>query len=294
LSFFVEIKKKQQKSTYDESPHVSAIVQSFNKRRNIKKIVDRLRSSGIDEIILIDDGSIDGSTRKAKSLLKNPNEFVIRSNDLHEVIMYKRAIRFSSGELVCLLQDDDFPPNDPGWVNKAKGLFQEHPKLLVLGGKRGQHLEVPDPIPPSGNAEYTRAGAVAGKPGVNKYEVIETPSFIDPSLNVSFEFVSCVHRAPMFIRRKQFLEMGSIDLEFAPFQCDDIDFCIRAWKNGYKVGLFTPNFIRSGRGGQSLFDVDSFSDQVEKNWNKIYDRHEAEISNDEIKKRAKKSNRVLE
>jgi glycosyltransferase involved in cell wall biosynthesis len=293
LSFFVDIKKKTRKQDYKKKPDVSAIVQTFNKRRNVKEIISRLRASGVNEIILIDDGSIDGTTRKAKKELNEPNEFLIRSHDLHEVIMYKRAIRFSSGELICLLQDDDFPPRNPKWITNAKKLFQEHQKLLVLGGKNGQHLKIPDPPPNNGTAEYSRDGNEAGMPGVNKYEVIQKPSYKNPALGIPFEFVSCVHRAPIFLRREEFMEMGSIDLEFAPFQCDDIDFCIRAWKNDFKVGLYIPDFIRSDRGGQSLFGLDSHSSQVKRNWKKIYQRYGKKISENRIKKKAQKSNQAL-
>ena len=43
-----------------------------------------------------------------------------------------------------------------------------------------------------------------------------------------FDFVETVNRAPMFLRRAALKELGGIDLAFAPFQCDDVDICLKA------------------------------------------------------------------
>ena len=44
--------------------------------------------------------------RLAKEL-NGTNEFLIRSNDLFEVVTYDKAGRFSNGRFVALMQDDD-------------------------------------------------------------------------------------------------------------------------------------------------------------------------------------------
>ncbi len=46
---------------YREHPTVSVIVQSFNQVRNVAALESRLRNTCADELIVCEDGSIDGS-----------------------------------------------------------------------------------------------------------------------------------------------------------------------------------------------------------------------------------------
>ena len=48
-------------SVYTERPRVTLVVQFFNQRRNLRKLIERLRETDAEELIVIDDGSIDGS-----------------------------------------------------------------------------------------------------------------------------------------------------------------------------------------------------------------------------------------
>lgn len=44
--------------------------------------------------------------------------------------------------------------------------------------------------------------------------------------------------AEMSLRRATYDALGSFDEEFAPFQCDDADFYLRAWKAGWRGVLY--------------------------------------------------------
>ena len=125
---------------YNPAPRISVIVQLFNKKKNIELIISALKAGGADEIIVIDDGSRDGAIEILPQLLTGKNHFVIRSNDLHEVRSYSRAVDFSRGEILALLQDDDLPPGDGNWIRDAIRLFEQYPKLAVLGGYMGTGL----------------------------------------------------------------------------------------------------------------------------------------------------------
>jgi glycosyltransferase involved in cell wall biosynthesis len=140
-------KLSENKLTYKEQPQLLVIVQFFNKKNNIDILIERLRISGADEIIIIDDGSIDGSYHKLIKILDSPNDFLLRCNDLFEVRTYDRAISMARGEYVCLLQDDDIPPNNSLWVEQAIRFFETFPKLLIIGGRNGLDLMMPDPNP---------------------------------------------------------------------------------------------------------------------------------------------------
>jgi GT2 family glycosyltransferase len=286
-------KQKENRNEYNKDVKVSAIVQSFNGKNKVKKIIKRLEKTKIDEIILIDDGSVDGTLNWAKKNMNMPNEFVVSSNDIYEVVMYRKMIKFASGNIVCLLQDDDLPPPNDEWIEDALSIFKKYKKLVILGGRLGLNIKIPDNSRHCSNSEYKVENGIAGKPGVSKYELIRDPKFEVDFCNSKIEFTQAVNRAPMFVRRKQFLNMGNIDLDFYPFQCDDVDVCIRAWKKGYKVALYESKFDRElGWGGMRKFD-NSVSKQSEKNWKKIYQKHGKEIKNDVIDEYVKKSNKKI-
>jgi GT2 family glycosyltransferase len=207
--------------------------------------------------------------------------------------MYKKAINFASGNIVCLLQDDDLPPNNNDWVENTMKFFERYKDLVILGGRSGLNLKIPDDPKYCSTVEYKVDGNIAGKPGVNKYEIVHEPKFEVDFCGSKIEFTQAVNRAPMFIRREEFIGMGNIDLEFYPFQCDDIDASIRAWKNGYKVALYESSFDRSiGVGGMRKFD-NPISKQAEKNWNKIYQKYDKEIKKNIISKYVKDSNKEI-
>ncbi len=265
-------KRSRAQLRYQEQPKTTFIIQSFNKRKNLRAIVEALREGGADEIIGIDDGSIDNSHEEWMRLLDQPNDFLLRCNDLYEVRTYDRAIRMAKGEYVCLLQDDDIPPKDGQWIRNALRLLDGLPTLLILGGRSGLELFAPDPVDAHHKPEYKRTGDIAGCPGVNKYRMHDHPIF--SAYDMPFMFVMAINRAPMFIRRHAFLELGGIDPTFAPFQCDDIDTCLKAWLHGYQVGLYAAPFLRDvGKGGMRSFNAQGVSAQAAKNWGEIYRRY---------------------
>jgi glycosyltransferase involved in cell wall biosynthesis len=251
------------RAPYNEKPRVTAIVQLFNKRQNIEAIVAGLLTPSIEEIIVIDDGSRDGAIEILPRLLTGKNHFIIRSNDLFEIRTYSRALDFARGEIVALLQDDDIPPPAGKWVSEALELFERHPQLAILGGRDGLELKLK--VNPSSDESPIAYKAVNERDGHR--------------IDLPFQFVEIINRAPMLARRQTVQQLGGIDNTFAPFQCDDVDLCLRAWKRGFQVGLYSTAFVRDvGMGGMRLFNADKMGPQARKNWQMIYDRYGKDIA----------------
>ena len=242
------------------------MVQLFNKRENIEAIITALMAPAIEEVIILDDGSSDGALEVLPRMLTGKNHFIIRSNDLFEVRTYSRALSFARGEFVALLQDDDLPPTDGFWVQEAVDLFERYPRLTILGGRGGLELRVKDD--PTSGPSLT-------------YKLVELSH--RQRAAQPFRFIDTVNRAPMLLRRDAILRLGGIDNTFAPVQCDDVDLCLRAWKAGLQVGLYSAGFVRDvGVGGMRLFNADFLPAQASKNWKIIYDRYAHDISSGRI------------
>ena len=223
--------------SYKENPKLSVIVTSFNQHQNINLLCSSLRdNSDVDEIIICEDGSIDGSLEDWDKLLDHPNDFILRSNDLHEIRSTDRAISFSRGEICCIIQDDD-KPRDPSWTSEALEEFERDEKLGVLGG-------------------------MCGWTNFFDNAVCCTEDFHRPSLKdgKKFSYVDHVNVGPFFIRKKFFEEVGGWDFKISkPGEMGmgfDHEICYRMWDHGFHVGHYYPfNFTNNDKSGSTYIQV---------------------------------------
>ena len=205
---------------YNSNPSLAVIVTSFNHKDNIPPLVKGLRKcTEIEEIIVCEDGSVDGSLEEWDNLLDFPNDFIIRSNDLHEIRSTDRAIRLSRAEICCIVQDDDELTEDNSWHHEAMRIFEKYPKLGILGGYLGYHNFFDSHIGRPNGRKRIKAGP-------------------------QFSFVEHVNIGPFFIRKRFFEEIGGWDFNISqPGEMGlglDHEICYRMWLNGYQVGHYIP------------------------------------------------------
>ena len=229
---------------YQKTPTVSFVIQSHDKSLQVCHILPKLRQYPHAEIIVIDDGSKEEHTRRLATSLTGANEFLLRANDLFENVTYDKAIRLANGQYIALMQDDD-DFEDTQWVEKAVALFQQHPKMVILGGKDGLDIAFDK------EKEWAHGG-----PSMTKGD---------------FAFVTSVNRAPMWISRELFMHhLHHIDFRFAPFQFDDYELCARAWLSGLKVGWYDAGFRSLTAGGMRLWNNDFTKEQSMRNGKLLY------------------------
>lgn len=239
---------------YRDRSKIAFVVHSFNRVINIDQIFAGIRRLGNYELIVCDDGSFDGSREKWTLLLDKPNDFLILSNDLHEIRIVDRAIGFASAEIICLVQDDDLIPRDTGWLTSALRQFNKHPQLAILGGFMGFRSFHPDP---------RKAKRIWGK--------------------APFQFVHHVNIGPYFLRKRSYEALGGWDFSFSrvgePGICFESEMCLRAWLNGYQVGYsFVPFKGPAERyaleGGTMLFSPEVRRKNQLRNQDKIYEMYQ--------------------
>ncbi|GAB0490447.1 hypothetical protein MMPV_001684 [Pyropia vietnamensis] len=228
-----------------ENPRVAVVVQSFNHVRNIDALAGALRAAtAIEEVIVCEDGSTDGSLEVWTKALQGVSHFVVTSNDLHEVRCYNRALRMTSADFVVLLQDDDLPPASSNWVMAGTTLFDADPDLDVLSGFIGQLWD------PSGvGAEYGESQSDHG--GLRRGPTQRIPT-ISPATGAPFMYTECGWAAPLWIRSSAVRRTGGLDVDlFAPGQPGVWQDCVlsyAAWAAGGRVGVYDAGF-RRGVGG---------------------------------------------
>jgi len=241
-------RERAEQFAYIEHPKLSLIVLSFNHRANINPIVDGLRRTIAEEIIVCDDGSIDGSEVAWQRRLERPNDFLIRSNDIHDSRAYNRAAALARGQFICVLQDDDIPPDSGAWVEQALALFDIYPRLAVLGGHQGWILDLSTPSP------KVNARAVYGYREAKKWAYVRDIAYQDPETAIPMMFVQGVSIGPIFYRRDVFNRLGGFNLAYSAAgevgMLVDHELSLRAWNAGYQVAVYGPAPFRRYVGGQ--------------------------------------------
>jgi len=252
---------------YNAKPIISFVIQTHNKSRLVLKFIEKLRAVKNSEIIVIDDGSEKNESILLLDKLTGANEFILKANDLYEVITYDRAIYLARGKYVALLQDDD-DFDDLNWVYDAVSYFEKFSDLVFLGGRLGMNMLPFERTPDGLRGEYDVENGYGQRKNSFKYE------FVGRDEPANFKFVQLVIRAPMWVNRQLFIDkIKHIDQSFAPFQWDDAEVCLRACSLGLKVGWYKTNFNVSGggQGGMRIWNCTLIHRQDEVNARKIYD-----------------------
>eukprot|EP00873_Tetraselmis_striata_P045031 jgi/Tetstr1/465295/TSEL_009993.t1 len=236
-----------------DSPRWTIVVQYYRQAGFISRLLAGLqavvRAAGTaPEVIVMNDGASELEPWLAGlAALKGVSRtLLVASNNLHEIRAYNAAARLAAGELLALLQDDDDPGADPGWLAAAGGLLAAHPRMALLGGHRGRLDCAPDGGEVPMDVKRKMAEGMKFGPG---HTPIPT---LDPTTRIPFMFAYKVNAAPLIVRRSVLLELGGLHRELScPGEAGigfDFELSARMWAEGHQVGLFYSNFDRVAHG----------------------------------------------
>jgi len=112
------------------APSVSAVIVTWNRRDALEIVLDRLSELAVDEVVVVDNGSEDGTAELARS--RGGNVRVLEQGENLGIAGRNRGAEAASGELLLMLDDDAYPL--PGAVEALVERFEADPRLGAAGG----------------------------------------------------------------------------------------------------------------------------------------------------------------
>jgi O-antigen biosynthesis protein len=184
----------------------------------------------ISEVVLVDNGSSEPETRELRCRLeRQPATRVMDYPGPFNWAAINNAAAATCDSDMLLFLNNDIEATSKGWLRALVELTQRRDVGAV-----GARLIYPD-------GKLQHAGVVIGLGGVASHLFIGMPK--GQRGYFSWDRVvrgySAVTAACMLVRRNVFEEMGGFDETFA-VGFNDVDFCIRLGKAGYRV-LYTPH-----------------------------------------------------
>ncbi len=229
----VDIHPRPTASSESERPssrQASLIVLTWNKREILKEALDALieavcHDGGDHEIILVDNGSTDGTQDYVRTHYRN-----IRLIELKKNYQFSRAnnigVQCSSNEIVVLLNNDVIV--QPGFLAPLLKGF-EHPDVFAVTSQIFNY-----------DATKTRleTGKTFGMMMFGCMHVGHTqPTPVDEERKYVPVFYA--HGGSSAYHRQKFLDLGGFSEIYHPAYVEDADLSYRAWKAGFRV-LFCP------------------------------------------------------
>lgn len=210
---------------------IAAVIVSFNRKDFVLKNIDALSKLSFKNIsiILYDNGSTDGTIDAVRNLF--PTITVIQSStNLGGAGGFAKAMEYAYNnnfEYIWCLDDDGCPDKDCLKV------------LLEESAKCGKHaIFGPRIIPSEDYNKEKHIWPIIGKYDSEKKQIVEFSSYEKDELissNETFETAS-VALVGMFVHREVIDIIGYPNLLFF-IAGDDVEYCLRAWKNNVKVLL---------------------------------------------------------
>ena len=194
-------------SKMDVQPFVSIVIPTYNRKEMLKECIDSLimQSYPTCEIIIIDDGSTDGT----KGLLEGYSKNDLGVNYFHQENKGPGAarnlgIKYSKGEIICFTDDDCIADKD--WT---KNLVETYTDKNV--------------------------GGIGGKIVDYKIETIIERYIRNRKLLNQEKFFSPVVGVNVSYRKRLIEKIGFFDESFRLPNCEDVDLGIRVKLKGFEI-----------------------------------------------------------
>ncbi len=225
-------------------PFVSVIVVCWNAAEVLGRCLEQLLAQDYSnrEIVVVDDGSSDGSFEVAERASARAPLTLVRSGRNRGCPAARNlGLRHAGGEIVAFIDADGFA--DRRWLSRVVAAFGEDE---TIGGIASTVFYDDNPIVLNG------AGGTVNRQGWAA----------DLSMNESFEFAELAGEAlypmgcGMAVRRAALERVGEFDDRMLNYY-DDVDYGVRLWRAGYRVRVAADAWIDHAAGGVGAAGGDS-------------------------------------
>lgn len=201
---------------------ISLVIPSYNNLRHLKNAYESVRKFyKKTELILIDDGSDDGTIEWLESLKDSNLVFWREENRMGHTILYDKGIDKATNDIVGILHADMYIA--PNYIeNLVKHL---KPGVVVCGTR------VEPPLHPPGKEKIIKDFGL----DFDSLKIDEFYKFAQQEMEESKNSTSKGMFAPWVLYKNDFQSIGGHDSNFAPFPYEDSDIFQRWILAGYKL-----------------------------------------------------------
>ena len=185
------------------------------------------------KVTVLDNRSTDGSVDFLKKYFPTVEVFIASKNNVYS--SYNELCKKIDDDIVLILNSDI--KVDKGFVDPMIENFIRDPDIFLVASKMYRF----DGVTYEGDNSRAvqRFGVVSAVTQFNGYEIlIDRSGFTFSSGNGAFD-------------RKKLLRLGGFDELYLPGRYEDVDFCYRAWKAGFKA-VYEPKSIMYHKGYASF------------------------------------------
>lgn len=109
---------------------MSAVILAHNRREAVGVVLDRLAALPVDEVIVVDSGSTDGTGEMVRA--RGGNVRLVDPGGNVAIAGRNRGAQAATGDYVLMLDDDSYPL--PGAIETLVAMFERTARLGVVGG----------------------------------------------------------------------------------------------------------------------------------------------------------------
>ena len=214
------------------SAPVSAVVVNFNARDYLLECVRSLRAEGVDDVVVVDNHSADGS-RRAVEAADPLVRLVAAEDNLGYGRAANRGAALAAGERLLVCNSDVVL--EPGAVTSLAALLDDEPRVGIVGPRiensDGSLYPSPRTFPELGVAAgHAFLGLVAPRNRfTRRYRMLDW----DHVRSASVDWVS---GACFLARRDTWDSLGGFDESYFMY-VEDVDLCWRAERAGWAVAF---------------------------------------------------------
>jgi glycosyltransferase involved in cell wall biosynthesis len=203
---------------------ISFIIPSYNNLRHLKNVYSSIKRNETEaEIILLDDGSIDGSWEWMVETAKSDSLVIIHRSEerIGHTLLYNAGIDMATNEIVGILHADMLI--GPNYV---KNILKHLKRGRVVCGTR-----VEPPLHPSGKEKIIKDFGM----DFDTLDIVGFETFCVEQQIVCEDTTTTGMFAPWVLYKEDFQRIGGHDDLFAPFPYEDSDIFQRWILAGYKL-----------------------------------------------------------